>query len=95
MIEDGVLGGIQSLARSRRALRVRSEAMGAQDRGLGRAAFDAVVPEVFPRDLLIFMPNELEARVAHHQVVSANGCSQPDGPGQVDLQVGGNPEGSS
>mmetsp|Transcript_13257 Transcript_13257/g.31416 ORF Transcript_13257/g.31416 Transcript_13257/m.31416 type:complete len:561 (+) Transcript_13257:83-1765(+) len=36
-------------------------AMGVQDRGLGRAAFDAVVPEVFPLDSMIFLPNSHEA----------------------------------
>ncbi|CAE7829980.1 engB [Symbiodinium sp. CCMP2592] len=36
-------------------------AMGAQDRGLGRAAFDAVIPEVFPLDSIIFLPNGHEA----------------------------------
>eukprot|EP00439_Symbiodinium_sp_Y106_P011359 s5429_g1.t1 len=36
-------------------------AMGVQDRGLGRAAFDAAIPEVFPLDSIIFLPNGHEA----------------------------------
>ena len=63
-----------------------------QDRGLGRAAFDAVIPEVFPLDSIIFLPNGHEDGLHFICTIPSLSCSAAHGRTHIsakgDLQVG-------